>query len=186
MFTCTSTLINLETPRLILRKFSPDDLERIVELANDVGFMRFSSGVRDQAQAAAMLERFLAPAREGKPSPFAVIVREDGALIGYCGFLLQTVDGVQEVEIGYRLDPAYWGRGLATEAARAVRDHGFRDWKMERVISLIHPDNTPSSRVAEKNGMRLEKVTTFLESPAQVYAITRAEWLERERARAAE
>ncbi len=55
-----------------------------------------------------------------------------------------------EIEIDYRLDSACWNRGLASEAARTVRDHGFRDLKLDYVISLIHPENHPSRRVAQK------------------------------------
>lgn len=169
----------IETPRLILRKFSSSDLDRLTELTSDAGFMRFSGGlVYNREQAEAFLERLLAPARLGKPSQFAVLLRPEQKLIGYCGFFLQMVDEVEELEIGYRLDPAHWGHGFATEAARAVRDHAFRDLKAERVISLILPENAASRRVALKNGMRLEKETTFRGFPTQVFALTRAEWLE--------
>jgi RimJ/RimL family protein N-acetyltransferase len=99
--------------------------------------------------------------RDGLPSQFGVIFREAGRLVGYCGFFPQIVDGIEELEIGYRIDPAYWGRGIATEAARAVRDHAFNNLHLRRVISLVHPDNIPSRRVAEKNGMTPEKETVF-------------------------
>ena len=100
-------------------------------------------------------------------------------MIGYCGFFLQVVDDVEELEIGYRLDPEYWGAGFATEAARAVRDHAFRDLKAERVISLIVPENIASECVALKNGMRLEKETTFRGFRTNVFALKRADWTER-------
>ena len=167
----------LQTRRLILRKFSAADLDRLAELTANSGFMRFSGGsVLNREQAEAMLERLLAPERLGKPSQFAVILRENGKLIGYCGFFLQMVDEVEELEMGYRLDPEYWQRGIATEAARAVRDHAFRDLQVDRVISLIVPENSPSKRVAEKNGMRLEKETTFRGFHTQVFALSREEW----------
>jgi ribosomal-protein-alanine N-acetyltransferase len=85
------------------------------------------------------------------------------------------VDGAEEIEIGYRLDPKYWGLGLATEAARAVRDHAFSDLKLDHVISLIHPENVASRRVAEKNGMVVEKETVFRGFPTIVFGIRRAE-----------
>jgi RimJ/RimL family protein N-acetyltransferase len=71
----------------------------------------------------------------------------------------------------------FWNHGLTTEAARAARDHGFRDLKLEYVISLIHPENQASRRVAEKNGMILEKETTFRGFPTFVFAITRTQWM---------
>ena len=167
----------LQTPRLLLRKFSADDLDRLAELTANEGFMRFSGhSAYDRVQTEAMLERLLAPARLGKPSQFAVILREDGMLLGFCGFFLQMVDGDEELEIAYRLDPEYWGRGIATEAAQAVRDHAFRDLKVDRVISLIVPENFASKKVAGKNGLRLEKETDFRGFHTQVFALTRAEW----------
>jgi ribosomal-protein-alanine N-acetyltransferase len=166
-----------QTPRLILRKFTPSDFERFAELMANPDVTLFSGkGVLARDEAAALFERLLAPARVGKPSQFAVIVRESGLLIGYCGFFLQIVDEVVELEIGYRLHPDYWGRGLATEAARAVRDHAFAELEVERVISIIHPDNLRSQRVAEKNGMRKEKETDFKGIDVWIYALTRAQW----------
>jgi ribosomal-protein-alanine N-acetyltransferase len=82
-----------------------------------------------------------------------------------------------EIEFGYRLGPDYWNRGLITEAARAVSDHGFRDRELSRVISLIHPEKMPTRRVAEKNGMKMEKKITFRGFPTLVYAMTRETWL---------
>src|SRR3954470_8765901 len=111
--------------------------------------------------------------RENLPSQFAVILRADKQLIGYCGFFAQTVDGIEELEIGYRIDPAFWNRGLATEAAQAVRDYAFNDLCLSRVISLIHPENIASWRVAEKNGMTVEKETVFREFPTLVFSLAR-------------
>jgi RimJ/RimL family protein N-acetyltransferase len=96
-------------------------------------------------------------------------------LIGYCGFFSQIVDDVEEIELGYRLHPDHWGQGLATEAARAVRDYGFDDLKLPRLISLIHPNNVASRRVAEKNGMTPEKETVFRCFPTIVYSISQAQ-----------
>jgi ribosomal-protein-alanine N-acetyltransferase len=96
-------------------------------------------------------------------------------LIGYCGFFAQIVDDAEEIEIGYRLHPDYWGQGLATEAARAIRDHGFDDLNLPRLISLIHPENVASQRVAEKNGMTPEKETVFRTFPTIVYSISPAQ-----------
>jgi RimJ/RimL family protein N-acetyltransferase len=98
-------------------------------------------------------------------------------LIGYCGFFHQEVDGTNEIEIGYRLHPSYWNKGLATEAAQAVRDHAFRDLNLPRVISLIHPENAASRRVAEKMWMQLERKTVFKGFPVLVFAISLERWV---------
>lgn len=167
-------MISLQTPRLILRSFSDDDLDEMSALMANADFMRFSLGVFSREQTAAFLDKVQARDRDGLPSQFAVGVRAHNRLIGYCGFFPQLVDEVDELEIGYRLHPAYWGQGITTEAARAVRDHAFNELRLPRVISLIHPDNAASRRVAEKNGMTPEKETVFRGFPTIVFSISRA------------
>jgi len=168
-------MITLQSSRLDLRPFAESDLDEMSTLMANADFMRFSLGVFSREQTAGFLEKVRARDRAGLPSQFAVIFRDEERLIGYCGFFLQTVDDVAELEIGYRLDPSYWGRGLATEAAGAVRDHAFNDLELSRVISLIHPDNVASRRVAEKNWMKPEKQTVFRGFPAIVFGINREE-----------
>jgi len=134
-------------------------------------FMRFSGGgALSREQTAAILGRIMVRTRANLPAQFALTIPCSGQLLGYCGFFLQNVDEVDELEIAYRLDPDFWGKGLATEAARAVRDHAFTDLALKRVISLIHPDNIASRRVAEKTGMTFEKQTTFRGFPTPVFA----------------
>lgn len=169
-------MTSLQTQRLNLRPFADDDLENLSQLMADTDFMRFSLGVYSRDQTAAFLERVRERDSKGLPSQFAVISRSSRALIGYCGFFLQTVDEVEELEIGYRLDPLYWGQGLATEAARAVRNHAFTDLQLSHLISLIHPNNNASRRVAEKNGMTPERETVFRGFPTIVFGIHRDQW----------
>jgi len=169
----------LETERLTLRPFSVNDIDRMAELFADPDFMRFSLGVFTQReQTVAFIEKVVGWDRAGIPSQFAVVPQGEDKLIGYCGFFHHPEHGVEDIEIGYRLDPKYWNRGLASEAAQAVRDHGFRELKLTRVISLVHPENLRSRRVAEKNGMLVEKEIIFRGFPTLVFAITRERWLE--------
>ena len=138
--------------------------------------MRFSLGVYDREQTQAFLDKLLGWQNAGKPSLFAMILKTDRTFLGYCGFYHQHIDDQDEIEIGYRLHPEYWNQGLATEAGLAVRDHAFRDLKLPRVISLISFENHPSRRVAEKNGMKLEKQTIYRGFPTNVFALSRARW----------
>jgi [ribosomal protein S5]-alanine N-acetyltransferase len=171
-------MLALETSRLILRPFREEDVDVMAQLFANPNFMRFSLGVfTERKQTIAFVEKVMGWDRAGIPSQFAVLSRGEDAIIGYCGFFHHPEHGIEDIEIGYRLHPSYWKRGLTTEAARAVRDHGFRDWWLSRVISLIHPENVPSRRVAEKNGMKIEKEIMFRGFPTLVYAITREEWL---------
>jgi ribosomal-protein-alanine N-acetyltransferase len=167
----------LETPRLILRPFREEDLDLLSELMANAKFMRFSSGAYSREQTAEFLNKLIGWENRGLPSLFAAILRETGALIGYCGFYHQNIDGVDEIEIGYRIHPDHWNKGIATEAARAVRDHAFGDLQLPRVISLIHLENVPSRRVVEKIGMTPEKEITYRGFPTHVFSLARESWL---------
>ena len=122
----------LETSRLILRPFQDEDIGRLAELMANPRFHALFARPYTREQTQTVLQKFLSWNQAGLPSQFAVIFRGDNYLIGYCGFLHWHLDGVDEIEIGYRLDPDYWNRGLASEAAQAVRDHAFRDLKLSR------------------------------------------------------
>jgi ribosomal-protein-alanine N-acetyltransferase len=170
--------MQLETERLILRSFRNGDADVMAQLFANPDFMRFSLGVfTERKQTIAFIKKVIGWDHAGIPSQFAVTPREEDTIIGYCGFFSHPEHGIDDIEIGYRLHPGIWNRGLITEAARAVRDHGFRDWRLSRVISLIHPENIPSRRVAEKNGMNIENKITFRGFPTLVYAMTHEEWL---------
>ena len=167
----------LETHRLMLRPFREDDVDLMAELFANPDFMRFSLGVfTKREQTVAFIEKVIGWDRAGIPSQFAIVQHGENDLVGYCGFFHHPEHGIEDIEIGYRLHPAYWNRGLITEGARAVRDHGFRDLKLSRVISLIHPANIQSRRVAEKNGMTVEREIIFRGFPTDVFAITRERW----------
>jgi len=174
----------LETPRLILRPFREEDVALLAPLMGDADFMRFSLGVYTHEQTAAFVEKLLGWQRANKPSLFAVILRsaksqteDSGTLLGYCGFYHQHIDSIDEMEIGYRIHPDYWNKGIGTEAASTVRDHAFRDLTLPRVISLISPENIPSRRVAEKIGMTFEKLTIHRGFPTQVFSLAHDNWL---------
>ena len=167
----------LKTPRLTLRPFREDDVDRMAELVANPDFMRFSLGVfSKREQTVAFIEKLIGWDRAGMPSQYAVVLQGQKDVVGYCGFFHHPEHGIDDIEIGYRLHPEYWNRGLITEAARAVRDHGFRDLKLPRVISLVHPENVPSCRVAEKNGMSVEKEIIFRGFPTLVFSLSRERW----------
>ena len=165
----------LQTERLVLRPFRHDDLDRLAELMANPDFMRFSLGVYSREKTQEFLNKIIRWQESGIPSLYGVTLKHAGELLGYCGFY--HPEGFDDVEIGYRLDPRYWNQGLITEAARAVRDYGLGELKLDRLISLIHPENIPSRRVAEKNGMTVERETVFRGFPTLVFAITRERWL---------
>ena len=106
---------------------------------------------------------------EGSGGMNALILKSESKLAGLCGLLVQMVDGQQELEIGYSILPEYWGAGLATEAAHKCKEIAFSNKWSSSLISIIHIDNLPSQKVALKNGMRLDKTTTYKDNPVHIF-----------------
>jgi ribosomal-protein-alanine N-acetyltransferase len=108
----------------------------------------------------------------------ALVHKTTGQLIGHAGLLVQHVDGVEELEIGYSLLPEFWNAGYATEAAMKCKQCAFQNNFAESLISIISLTNTPSQQVASKNGMHVEKQTTYHGNQVFIYRVTKAEWLQ--------
>ena len=166
-----STLV-LETERLVLRHLSHDDLDALAAIQADPEVMRyFPSGPRSREEALRELERCIALQEQHGFSLWAAIEKARGRLIGRCGLLPQAIQGRDEVEIAYLIDREYWGRGFATEAALATRDHGFGRLGRDRLVSIIHRDNLASRRVAEKVGLEPERMIQFMRHRCWLYSI---------------
>jgi [ribosomal protein S5]-alanine N-acetyltransferase len=163
----------LETPRLLLREFRDDDADALALILSDAETMRYYPAPLDRAGVQEWITRNQRRYAEYGHGLWAMILRSSGELIGDCGITAQDVDGAREVEIGYHVRRDLWGKGLATEAAHACCDWGFAHLPVERIISLIRPENLPSRRVAEKNGMTVWKEVVWRGLPHLVYAIRR-------------
>ncbi len=161
----------LETPRLILREFSPEDVNALARILSDPEAMRFYPTPFDHAGVEAWIARNRRRYAANGHGLWAMILKSNGELIGDCGLTVQNVDGINEIEIGYHVRRDHWKQGLATEAARACRDFGFARLPIARLISLIRPENLPSRRVAEKNGMTIWKEVMRANLPHLVYSI---------------
>lgn len=165
-----------ETTRLVLRHFHIFDDQAMDAVFGDALVMRFGDGVQTKAWVRDWLRRCLENYQKWGFGPWAVVEKRSRDVIGYCGlFYFADVGGQPEVEIGYRLARAHWGRGYATEAVAAVRDYGFTTLCLPRLIAMIDPGNVASIRVAEKVGMRYEKDVMFdgYDHPDHVYALAR-------------
>jgi ribosomal-protein-alanine N-acetyltransferase len=172
----------LETSRLILREFFIDDADALGRVLSDPETMRFYPAPYDRAGVANWIARNLRRYADDGHGLWAMILKSSGDLIGDCGLTVQEVEGAHEIEIGYHVRRDLWGQGFATEAARACRDYGFARLPVERIISLIRPENLPSRRVAEKNGMTVGKEIIWHGLSHLVYAIRRDRWQPQEKA----
>ena len=168
------TLSILETDRLILRVFDNSDLDAFADIEADPDVMRYyASGPRSREQAVRALAWFMELQTTYGHSLWAIDQKGGGRCIGYCGLIRQTIGGRQEIEIGYKLANPFWGQGIATEAASAVREWGFANLRVRRLISIIDPLNVASIRVAEKIGMRYVQNAEHDGRDCRVYAVSR-------------
>jgi RimJ/RimL family protein N-acetyltransferase len=150
--------LKLETERLILRPMQASDLDDLCLVFGDAKVMAaFGEQPLDRAQTTRWMERNLVHQREHGFGLFSVVLRENGRVIGDCGLEAMEVDGEAGFELGYDLASAYWNRGLATEAALAVREYAFGELHLPELVSLVRIGNNASRRVAEKAGMTLRR-----------------------------
>jgi RimJ/RimL family protein N-acetyltransferase len=167
-------MIVAKSERLTLRHFDLSDLAALMRVFGDAEVMRFGNGPQSADWVRGWLRRALESYDRRGYGPWAVIEQSSGELIGYCGlFYFPDINGRPEIEIGYRLARASWGRGYATEAVIAARDHAFATLGITRLIALIDPANVASIRVVEKAGLRHEAnvMLAGYDHPDFVYSI---------------
>lgn len=171
----------METERLVLRRWLPDDADALVAVfaKPEVWHFPFRRGLT-RAESEGFLQRQLDHWETEGFGSWATELRGEGRLIGYIG--LSTPSWLPEVmpavEVGWRLHPDYWGRGLATEGGLASLRHGFETLGLDRIIGIFNPDNVSSGRVMEKLGMRDWLATADPERriPVSVREICRPDW----------
>lgn len=169
-------MIIAETARLRLRHFTAADLAPMTRVFGDAEVMRFGDGAQTTEWVRAWLRGCAVSYERHGYGPWAVVEKSSGAAIGYCGlFDFPNVNGRPEIEIGYRLNRAYWSQGYATEAVIAVRDYAFDVLGMTRLVAIIDPENVASIHVAEHAGMCREAEVLFegYSHPDHVYVIER-------------
>ena len=151
--------IILETPRLILRHqalFDLDDFWALYCNPNITKYIPDAPRSRDEAKEELEWHMHGHP-KHPQLGLWATVHKPTGKFIGRCGLLPWTIDGQIEVEVAYTIAEEFWGQGLATEAARAIRDYGFEILNLSRLICLIEEENVASKKVAEKIGMKFER-----------------------------
>jgi RimJ/RimL family protein N-acetyltransferase len=166
----------LETERLTLRYLTPDDVDSILAVIGDPETMKFYPQKFTRGDAVRWVTKSQERYRRDGYGLLAVVLKSNGEVIGTCGLMLQDIEGGPVLEVGYHLRRDCWGHGYATEAARACMAYAFSKLGAEKVVSLILPDNLPSRRVAERNGMTVERHVTFHDLPHLMYAMRREDY----------
>jgi ribosomal-protein-alanine N-acetyltransferase len=145
-----------ETPRLRLRPFTAGDFDDLFALFTDPEVMRFvGNGVRTREETETSLARMAGQWPRHGFGMWALHEKDTGRFVGRCG--LQPLPGTPEIELGYTLHRAFWGRGFATEAAAASVRHGFEAAGLSRIVAIARAENAASRRVMEKVGLTFER-----------------------------
>ncbi|MGE5373749.1 MAG: GNAT family N-acetyltransferase [Bacteroidota bacterium] len=171
----------LETPRLLLRRQVPADLDDLWALYCDPEITKYiPDAPRTREEAREELEWHMnGHPRNPDLGLWATTHKASRKFIGRCGLLPWEIEGQHEVEVAYTIARPYWGQGLATEAAKAISQYGLEALKLPRLVCLIDPDNIASQRVAEKMGMTYEKRVDEGEyTPFFIYAINKSNHLD--------
>lgn len=150
----------IETERLMLRTWNDDDVEPALRIYGDGKVMRFIPvGVMNVEEIERMLRHFNEEYEREAFGLWAALEKETGAIVGECG--LHRIPETGEVEIGWLFERAGWGKGLATEAARAVLEFGFTTAKLKRIICLIDRENARSVAVANRLGFCYDRIGRY-------------------------
>ena len=167
----------IETDRIFLRPFCISDIKPFAKICANPNVMRYIGDGKPVSLdiLAEKIPEWIELYEKQKYGLMALVIKETNELIGFCGLLHQTVDGDEYIELGYRLDEAYWKKGIATAAAYAVRDYAFNALNIPLLISIIHHQNDASKRVAKRVGMRLMKKTNFKNVLVDIFSLKREE-----------
>lgn len=153
----------LQTERLRLRRWLPSDYEPFAHLNADQDVMRYFETTRTRQESDDTIERLENHISEHGFGFWAAELRSSGTFVGFVGMQHVPADMpfAPAVEIGWRLDKAFWGQGLAPEAARACLVYAFSHLQLDEVVSFTAESNMPSRRVMEKIGMKRDKSRDF-------------------------
>jgi ribosomal-protein-alanine N-acetyltransferase len=162
----------LVTERLYTRFLVQDDILAWSKFFDDeeaIQYFPWVANVSNIERSKNWIEKQLLRYKEKRGGLQALINKNTKEFVGQCGFLLQEIDGKQEVEVGYHIFKKYWGQGYAPEAAKAFFEYGFNVQKAPSITSIIDIRNIKSQRVAEKNGLTREKQVRWIDMDVFVY-----------------
>ncbi|TMM57956.1 GNAT family N-acetyltransferase [Maribacter algarum] len=166
-------LTGLETERLRFRKLERTDFETWLPFHQEPLSTEFWIGLPEDPVEACQhwFDKAFHRYDNDLGGMNVLIHKETNEFIGQCGLLIQTVDGIKELEVGYSMLPKYWRQGYATEAAQKCKAFAIENNLATSLISIINVDNIPSQKVAINNGMHLDKTTIFNENPSHIFRI---------------
>lgn len=161
----------IETQRMWLREYRQSDLDDLAEVFADRETMSFYPRPKTRAESLEWINWNLRLYQEHGFGLWVMESKYSGEYLGDCGLTPQTVEGVTDIELGWHTKRSHWNKGLATEAAVACRNRALEEVGLTRLISIIDPANVASRRVAEKIGMRPERIAVHDGNDRVIYSI---------------
>jgi [ribosomal protein S5]-alanine N-acetyltransferase len=168
-----------ETKRLLFRRITEHDFEIWLEFCKYPDSLKYIFSqeqlkVEDPIERCRMwFNRVFHRYENGLGGMNALVDKQTGEFVGQCGLLIQTIDDIEELEIGYSIMPSYRGKGFASEAANRCKEFAFENDYTTSLISVIVPENLDSIKVAMNNGMKLSKTTISNGDLVNIYRVNK-------------
>jgi ribosomal-protein-alanine N-acetyltransferase len=165
------------TPRLLLTRIGPDDLDEMIGMHRDARLAQALGGMESESGIARLLEEFAQQWETDGFGWWSVRDPASGRFVGRGGLRRVRIDDIAEVEVGFVLVPEYWNRGIATELARVSVAQGFVRLALPDVVGFAPPGNYALRRVMEKTGLIQERELVREGAPQMLYRLTSTAWL---------
>jgi len=168
-------LIGQETERLKFRLLKSGDFDSWVGLfkANNVAeYLQLDPKLSESELCTLWFEKAFHRYENDLGGMNVLIDKKTNRLVGQCGLLIQNIENIERLEIGYSILPEFWNQGYASESAMKCKNYAFENNFADSLISMIHIDNLRSEKVALKNGMRFEKTTNSF----NIFRIDKEDW----------
>lgn len=162
----------IETTRLKMRPFVPEDLKTVIALRSDPEVAKYVGGA--EFDTVTRFGFYLAHQRQHGFAMGAVHLKATNEVIGWAG--LQHLDGTPEIEVGYAFAQAHWRKGYATETAAAWLRYGFEQLGLPRIVAVVIPENRASRHVLEKLGMSYEGLKIVRGTECAYYTLTKEQF----------
>lgn len=167
--------IILQTPRLILRRFTEADAPLILSLNSDPDVVKYlhEPTLESEAHAAEILQDIILPQYKNNLGRWAIHVKNGMDFIGWCG--LKYRSEIDEIDLGYRLMQKAWGKGYATEAAKHTLEYGLNTLNLKEIKACAHIENAASIKILEKIGMNFISEGIVDDCPVRTYSIVQSQ-----------
>ncbi len=169
-------LTGQETERLKFRLLKPDDFDSWVDLFKEnkvAGFLEMDPTLSPTDLCKAWFDKSFNRYQNDLGGMNVLIDKKTNRFVGQCGLLIQTIEEVKRLEVGYSILPKFWNQGYAFEAALKCKNYAFENNFTDSLISVVHIENIGSEKVALKNGMTFEKK---LDDLFNIFSIDKKDW----------